>query len=257
MRIFIFSGAGLDAESGISTFRDANGLWENHDIMEVCNIRTFANNYDTTHRFYNQRRVDLANVEPNSAHFKIAELCKKFDVDNYTANVSDLLERAGCEDVKHIHGFLPEIVLDYGSPEPEIVNIGYTEHKLRKGRKDKPNVVFFGEGAPMYTQFWGDIDTLLPTDIVIIVGSTLEINPIHWDIPSTGAKFILINPTGIDTEKHTSLNEAIRMCDVFIQKPATEAFDEIDQHINEHIDLHYPDGLPDRFIRDRSGYFDY
>ncbi len=240
MRIFIFSGAGLDAESGISTFRDANGLWENHDIMEVCNYRTFPNNYELVHRFYNARRKQLADVSPNSAHFKIAELCEKHTVLNYTANVSDLLERAGCEDVKHIHGYLPEVVIDYNSKDSYIEDIGYNEHDFSKSRKDKPNVVFFGEGAPMYQDFWGDIDSLTPQDIAIVVGSTLEINPIHWDIPSTGAKFILINPTGIDTDKATSLNEAIRMCDVFIQKPATEAFDEIDQHIQEHIDLHSP-----------------
>lgn len=254
MRIFIFSGAGLDAESGISTFRDSNGLWENHDIMDVCYLPTFVNNYEITHKFYNERRKQLAEVEPNSAHFKIAELCEKYNVANYTANVSDLLERAGCKDVQHIHGYLPEIILDYDSPEPEIKNIGYTEHKLRKGRKDKPNVVFFGEGAPLYSRFWGDIDTLLPGDIAIVVGSTLQINPIHWDIASTGAHFVLINPTGIDTEQHCELNEAIRMCDEFIQKPATEAFNEIDEIIKRHVDFHFPTGIRDRDW-DRSGYF--
>ncbi|ALP47418.1 hypothetical protein [Vibrio phage XZ1] len=245
MRIFIFSGAGLDAESGISTFRDANGLWENHDIMEVCNINTFANNYEVTHRFYNERRKQLAEVHPNSAHYKIAELCEKYDVDNYTANVSDLLERAGCKDVKHIHGELTKIVQDYTSKDSTVIDIGYNEYELRTGRRDKPGVVFFNEGAPLYTHFWGDIDTLLPTDIAIVVGSTLEINPIHWDLSATGCKFILINPTGIDTEKHSALNEAIRMCDVFINKPATEAFDEIDTHIEEHISRNFPNGLLD------------
>ncbi|AGN30093.1 Sir2 family NAD-dependent protein deacetylase [Vibrio phage nt-1] len=246
MRIFIFSGAGLDAESGISTFRDANGLWENHDIMQVCNINTFRDNYELTHKFYNQRRKQLADVHPNSAHFKIAELCEKYDVDNYTANVSDLLERAGCKDVKHIHGELTKIELDYADRDGVTIDIGYTEHKLRDHHYDKPAVVFFNEGAPMYTEFWGAIDTLLPSDIAIVVGSTLEINPIHWDLGTTGCKFILINPTGIDTEKHSALNEAIRMCDVFINKPATEAFDEIDKHIEEHISVHFPHGLPDR-----------
>ncbi|AUR85802.1 Sir2 family protein [Vibrio phage 1.081.O._10N.286.52.C2] len=239
MRIFIFSGAGLDAESGIQTFRDTGGTWHQHDLMKVCSIDTFEENYELCHEFYNQRRVEMNNVEPNSAHYKIAELCKKYEVENFTANVSDLLERAGVPDVCHIHGNLMQMAINYPSQHGcEIRDIGYTAHELVPGRIDKPNVVFFGEGAPMYQPFWGAIDTLTEEDIAIVVGSTLEVNPIHYDIAATGAKFILINPQGIDTDGTSNMNDAIRICDVFINLPATKAFDEIEAHIENHISNH-------------------
>ena len=106
--LIIFSGAGISAESGINTFRDTNGLWENHSIKEVCSENTWKHNFEAVHTFYNQRRVQLSEVQPNNAHKVVATLKKQYGDDCYviTQNVDDLFERAGCEDVLHVHGEL-------------------------------------------------------------------------------------------------------------------------------------------------------
>jgi NAD-dependent deacetylase len=235
MKILIFSGAGLDAESGIDTFRDSGGMWEQNDVMKVCTMNTFDENYELIHEFYNQRRVELAGVFPNSAHIKISELCKKYNVVNITANVTDLLERSGVEDVIHIHGELTKVNINYGSSNQECIDIGYNEHNLVDGRCDKPAVIFFGEGAPEYSTMQYELNSLTPDDICIVVGSTLSVNPIHYEIYESGCKFILINPEGVDGSVKSCLNDAINLCDIFINQTATGGFHEIDQYIEEHI----------------------
>ncbi len=176
-KIMICSGAGLSAESGIATFRDSGGLWENHKIEEVCDITTFEANYIKVNEFYDARRKQLANVEPNDAHLKIAELSKKFEVINFTTNVDDLLERAGCEDVKHIHGFLPEVVINYGTDKAETHNVGYGDSCFDDMDiyPVKPNVVFFGEHAPMYQDLHNALTDLTKDDLLIIVGSSEQV----------------------------------------------------------------------------------
>lgn len=174
MKILICSGAGLSAESGIPTFRSAGGLWENHSIDEVCNIRSYLKNYVRVHDFYDARRKQLAKVEPNGAHRKIAELSSKFDVINITTNVDDLLERAGCKNVIHLHGEITKIVLDHGGTN-EVVDIGYTavEPALLNDRYPvKPGVVMFGERAPQYQTLLNSVTDLTDGDIFIIVGSS-------------------------------------------------------------------------------------
>lgn len=231
MRIFIFSGAGLDAESGVETFRDSDGLWNSHDILDVCYLPTFRDNYSKCHEFYNDARIKLKDVKPNSAHYKISELSKKHHVMNYTANVTNLLEQAGCENVCHIHGEITKMVLDYDSPNTRVIDVGYNEYTPREGHCDKPGVVFFGEMADNYERFDSDIDSLGEDDIAIVVGSTLEVNPIHYMLANSECKFILINPTPYNKDDKSELNKAIEMCDVFINKSASEAFDEIEKYI--------------------------
>lgn len=176
-KIMICSGAGLSAESGIATFRDSGGLWENHKIEEVCDITTFEANYIKVNEFYDARRKQLASVVPNDAHNKIAELTKKFEVINFTTNVDDLLERAGCEDVKHIHGFLPEVVHRYGTGMTEIVNVGHNDSQfdVLDLYPVKPNVVFFGEHAPMYQDLHNALTDLQKEDLLIVVGSSEQV----------------------------------------------------------------------------------
>ena len=107
-KLIIFSGAGISAESGINTFRDTNGLWENHSIKEICSEYTWKQNFEAVHSFYNQRRVQLSEVQPNNAHKVVATLKKQYGEDCYviTQNVDDLFERVGCKDVLHVHGEL-------------------------------------------------------------------------------------------------------------------------------------------------------
>jgi len=154
-KIVILSGAGLSASSGISTFRDEDGLWENHDIKEICSAGCLEWNYDATINFYNLRREDIQDKVPNNAHKMIARLKDKYSdkVEVITQNVDDLLEKADCKDVLHLHGFLKEIrCMDCD----EIVDISYAKQDESNssckscGGKMRPNVVFFGESAPMY-----------------------------------------------------------------------------------------------------------
>lgn len=195
-KILIFTGAGLSAESGLSTFRDANGLWENHKIEEVCDFLTWENNYQLVHAFYNARRIGLNNVVPNKAHYKIAEWSKKYNVINITTNVDDLLERSGSFPL-HLHGFLPEIICPNCKT---VANIGYNEvdtiNHVEGCQHDKlkPNVIFFNEMAPKYIDFNYHLQNLTNDDVVIVIGASLQVVPIHHYINNVECLKININP---------------------------------------------------------------
>ena len=179
-RLILLSGAGLSAESGVPTFRDSGGLWDNHSVDEVCNLDNFLPNYVKVNDFYNKRRTDLANVEPNLAHEIIATLQSSYPegvVVNITTNVDDLLERAGCISVQHLHGKLTEVVYNYKELDQDLpVDIGYTavSDGTLSGVKYpvKPNVVFFGEMAPEYGEYYELCDSLTSEDLVVVVGSS-------------------------------------------------------------------------------------
>jgi NAD-dependent deacetylase len=207
-RLFIISGAGLSVESGIPAFRvdtdSGKALWEGYDINEVCNIHTFNNNtnnaYFKTHEFYNKRRQELNSVKPNQAHIQIAKWYQQFpsQVINVTTNVDDLLERVGIkhDDILHVHGFLKEIV--YKIDDKKFVeNIGYTQVSPEDYLWVKPNVIFFGEAAPLYQEMWHLFDSITPQDLVILVGvSNQVINFYHELYPAVnlGTKLVVVNP---------------------------------------------------------------
>lgn len=172
-RLIIFTGAGISAESGVPTFRTGpDGLWHNHRIEDVCNIDTFEQNYDLVHEFYNARRTALQGEEPNPAHQAIAELQQRYTdrVRLMTTNVDDLHERAGSPEVEHIHGNLLELV---NLAEDEIQPIGYEafDHGAHPPHF-KPNVVFFGEIAPVYRDLHDLMNSLSSDDLVLVVGSS-------------------------------------------------------------------------------------
>lgn len=187
-KIIIFSGAGLSAESGISTFRDLNGLWDNHKIEEICNEATWKQNFSAVHDFYNQRRVQLASVEPNEAHKTIKGLHDKFGEDLFiiTQNVDPLLERAGIprENILHLHGFLTEMQCTACG---NIWDIEYSEFNTETDRCPKcnslngvkPNIVFFGGSAPMYTYLYRALDYLEhPLSKLVIIGTLGNVLPV-------------------------------------------------------------------------------
>jgi NAD-dependent deacetylase len=205
-KLFIFSGAGLSADSGVPTFRtntaSGKSMWGNgenqFDVDVVCNISTFHENFDLVHEFYNGRRQELANVEPNRAHKAIAELYWEFpgQVINVTTNVDDLLERAGINDgdVIHLHGKITEINLGSSGKHGDTIHtfdIGYErfpyedgqwERELPNGSTEsfkyaKPNVVFFGEAAPLYAEMERIIDSIHVDDTVIVVGCSNIVIP--------------------------------------------------------------------------------
>lgn len=229
-KVVIVTGAGVSAESGIPTFRSGStALWENHSADEVCNIRTFNKNYDLVHRFYNARRVQLGTVKPNHAHMLIAKLQQEFGSDsviNITTNVDDLLERAGCKDVLHVHGELTKMVINYGSIDQEILDIGYgawTPAPYESGIHDKPAVVFFGEIAPKYEEMYNILCDLTSDDVIVVIGASFQVVQFQHAFSSDVQSFN-INPT--DTSPRFTRN---------ILKTATEGMTELYPILREKL----------------------
>ncbi|WP_339702003.1 NAD-dependent deacylase [uncultured Marixanthomonas sp.] len=175
MKIVVLTGAGVSAESGINTFRDSNGLWENHDIMEVASPKGFAKNPELVLDFYNKRRKQLLEVQPNTAHKALVELEQNHEVTIITQNVDDLHERAGSSNVVHLHGELLKVrstgnettVLEWKKD----LNPGDCcdeNHQLR------PHVVWFGEMVPMMDEA---MHYVAQADILIIVGTSMQVYP--------------------------------------------------------------------------------
>jgi NAD-dependent deacetylase len=174
-KIVVLSGAGISAESGIKTFRDADGLWEGHDIMEVARPEGFAKNPALVLDFYNQRRKQLRDVEPNLAHKVIAELEVDFNVVIVTQNVDDLHERAGSSKVIHLHG---ELKKSRGVAYPKIIYDQYEDivlgDKCEKGSQLRPHIVWFGEAVPLMDVAMEEVES---ADAIIIIGTSLQVYP--------------------------------------------------------------------------------
>lgn len=175
MKVVVFTGAGVSAESGVSTFRDAGGLWEGHDVMEVASPEGFMKDPGLVLDFYNQRRAQLREVEPNPAHLAIAELENYHDVVVVTQNVDDLHERAGSSKVLHLHGELLKARSmgreDYIVEVERDILLGDKcpyDHQLR------PHVVWFGEPVPMIQVAAREFSD---ADSVLIVGTSLQVYP--------------------------------------------------------------------------------
>lgn len=174
-RIVVLTGAGISAESGIKTFRDADGLWEGHDVMEVASPQGWQNNMELVLDFYNQRRKQLLSVEPNPAHYALADLEKEFDVQIITQNIDDLHERAGSSNVTHLHGellkarstFDEDLVMDWKN-DIQLGDFCEYNHQIR------PHVVWFGEAVPMF-QVAAEITE--EADILIIIGTSMQVYP--------------------------------------------------------------------------------
>jgi NAD-dependent deacetylase len=150
-RLVVLTGAGVSAESGIKTFRDNDGLWENHDVMEVASAAGWKNNPALILDFYNQRRKQLATTQPNEAHKILAELEEHFDVHIVTQNVDNLHERAGSTNVLHLHGELTKARSVWN--EERIYDIGYEDIRMGQLAEDggqlRPHIVWFGESVPL------------------------------------------------------------------------------------------------------------
>ena len=173
--IVVLTGAGMSAESGVKTFRDHDGLWEGHDVMQVASPQGFRENPELVLEFYNQRRRQLKEVEPNQAHKDIAALESRFKVTVITQNVDDLHERAGSTDVVHLHGELLKI-RSTGNPSDvrfwtKDINLGDV---CPKGHQLRPHIVWFGEDVPM-------IDTAIKicyaADVLVIIGTSMQVYP--------------------------------------------------------------------------------
>ncbi|WP_313806454.1 NAD-dependent deacylase [Flavobacterium sp.] len=174
-KIVILSGAGMSAESGIKTFRDADGLWEGHDIMEVASPIGWAKNPELVLDFYNKRRAQLFEVEPNKGHFQVAALEKEHEVYVITQNVDDLHERAGSTNVLHLHGELLKVrstkhyheVYDWKTD----LNLGDVDSD---GNQLRPHIVWFGEEVPAIEEAAQIVEN---ADILIVIGTSLQVYP--------------------------------------------------------------------------------
>jgi len=197
--IVVLTGAGMSAESGISTFRDSNGLWENHDIMEVASPDGWHKNPALVLDFYNKRRAQLKEVKPNRGHEILAELEKEYTVHIITQNVDDLHEKAGSTNILHLHGELTKVRSvvneNYILNWTEDLHLGDTDHN---GNQLRPHIVWFGEAVPAIERA---VPIIEEADILIIIGTSLQVYPaaglMHYAKPYTPVYYIDPNPATI------------------------------------------------------------
>lgn len=175
-KIVFLTGAGISAESGISTFRDSNGLWENYNVEDVASIEGWDRNPELMIQFYNERRAQLADTQPNAAHKLVAELEKYYKVTVVTQNVDDLHERAGSTNIIHLHGELTKVCSDRG--KRCVQDIGYAPIKYGTRTADggmmRPFIVWFGEAVPLMEDAVGEV---ADADIMVVVGTSLNVYP--------------------------------------------------------------------------------
>lgn len=198
-KIVVLTGAGMSAESGISTFRDSNGLWENHDIMEVASPEGWKKNPALVLDFYNKRRAQLKDVKPNKGHEILAELEQNFNIQIITQNVDNLHERAGSKNILHLHGELVKVRGEFSENESIYwetdIHLGDVNEKAEQLR---PDIVWFGEQVPA-------IDLAIPhmqtADVVIIIGTSLQVYPaaglMHYAKSHVPVYYIDPNPATI------------------------------------------------------------
>jgi NAD-dependent deacetylase len=175
-KLVILTGAGMSSESGIRTFRDSGGLWEEHDVTEVATPMGWWKNKDLVLRFYNERRKQLAECKPNPGHTGLADLEKHFDVQIITQNVDNLHERAGSKNILHLHGELTKV---RSTSDPALVyDIGYKDinqgDNCEKGSQLRPHIVWFGEDVPMMDEA---VRITSGADIFVVIGSSLNVYP--------------------------------------------------------------------------------
>jgi len=220
-KVVILTGAGISQESGIKTFRDSGGLWETYKVQDVASPKAWIENPELVLQFYNERRRQLATVEPNEGHKQLVKLEEKYDVYIITQNIDNLHERAGSSQVVHLHGKLTQA--KSSGDESDVKDIGYEDIKIgelcEKGFQMRPNIVWFGESVPMILTAEG---LAFDADIFVIIGTSLEVYPAAGLIRHVKphVPVYVIDPNVVPLkgigwrlrEDHTTI----------IQKPATE-----------------------------------
>ena len=211
-RIVVFTGAGVSADSGIATFRDSDGLWANYRIEEVCTPEALSNNREKVIDFYNQRRKEMLEKEPNAAHIALAKLEQsgKFDVQIVTQNIDNLHERAGSRNVTHLHGELTKLRSSLNELDTVPIN-GWKQDPLLRhadGSLLRPFVVFFGENVPMLNRA---VEIARRADVFVVIGSSLQVYPaasllhfIRKDIP-----LFVVDPKPLDLKEMPNPTQSI------------------------------------------------
>ncbi|ATO20340.1 NAD-dependent protein deacylase [Acinetobacter sp. LoGeW2-3] len=197
-KLVVFSGAGMSAESGINTFRDSDGLWEQHRVEDVATPEAWRRDPALVQRFYNERRKKILAAQPNAAHQLIAELEDAYDVHVITQNIDDLHERAGSSKVIHLHGNIrlaktsgPKAQYSTEFYPIEGAELDLNKHFCKDGYPLRPHVVWFGEAVPAYEEAQ---DCVQDADIFIVIGTSLQVYPvaglIHEIPPNCTAYYI-------------------------------------------------------------------
>jgi NAD-dependent deacetylase len=204
--IVVLTGAGMSAESGLKTFREADGLWEGHDVTTVASPEGFISNPELVLDFYNQRRRQLLSVKPNSGHVDLALLEKEYKVTIITQNIDDLHERAGSTNVIHLHG---EVLKVRSTFDENDIQTWKTDLILgdtcKKGYQLRPHIVWFGEAVPMIEKA---VDVCMTADILVIIGTSMQVYPaaslIHYVPENTQTYFIDPKPA-LETKKNLTV----------------------------------------------------
>lgn len=223
--LVILSGAGMSAESGISTFRDAGGLWDKYPVMQVASAEGYVRDPELVINFYNERRKQLLDVEPNAGHIGLAELEKDFNVTVVTQNVDNLHERAGSTRIIHLHGELTKACSSRDPYNPRYVKeLKPEEYEVKMGDKAgdcsqlRPFIVWFGEAVP---EIETAVDYVEKADIFVIIGTSMNVYPaaglLNY-VPRT-AEVYLIDPKPVDTHSMRQIH--------IIQKGASEGVKEL------------------------------
>ena len=223
--LVILSGAGMSAESGISTFRDAGGLWDKYPVMQVASAEGYVRDPELVINFYNERRKQLFDVEPNAGHIGLAELEKDFNVTVVTQNVDNLHERAGSTRIIHLHGELTKVCSSRDPYNPRYVKeLKPEEYEVKMGDKAgdgsqlRPLIVWFGEAVP---EIETAVDYVEKADIFVIIGTSMNVYPaaglLNY-VPRT-AEVYLIDPKPVDTHSMRQIH--------IIQKGASEGVKEL------------------------------
>lgn len=228
-KLVILTGAGMSAESGISTFRDNGGLWEQYKIEDVATPEGFLANPKLVLDFYNQRRHHLFQVEPNKGHFGLADLERLFDVRIITQNIDNLHERAGNTSIIHLHGELlkvrsskdPDLIYELTADKPDI-QLG---DLCEKGSQLRPHIVWFGEAVPMIEPAikWAE-----EADIFVVIGTSLNVYPAAGLLSyvKKGKPIFLIDPNEVRTNRNDI---------TFIQKSASEGVEELSKILQTYV----------------------
>lgn len=200
-KLVISTGAGMSAESGIATFRDAGGLWENYPVMDVASADGFRRNPQLVHDFYNKRRAELVKAQPNAGHRGLTELEKDYDVTVITQNVDDLHERAGSSKVLHLHGELMKVRAIDDESKVYTLHPGKLEttpETVIDGHRVRPHIVFFQEAVP---NFEPATEIVSEADVFVIIGTSLAVYPaaalLNYVRPGTPVYYIDPKPAAV------------------------------------------------------------
>jgi NAD-dependent deacetylase len=228
-KIVVFTGAGVSADSGVATFRDANGLWANYRVEDVCTPEALRNNRAQVVEFYNMRRKESLSKEPNAGHYAIARMEEWAEVIVITQNVDNLHERAGSKNVLHLHGELmklrsernPNLIYDIDGWEQPL------DEKAEDGAMLRPHIVFFGEDVPMFNPACRIVED---ADILVVVGTSLQVYPAAYlvDYAKAGTPIYVVDPGTPDISR-------IRNEVIHIQERGAIGMPQLEQQLKEQL----------------------